>query len=849
MDLIIFALSALCVVFLLVALAIPFSDLTRLPLAVVIAVAGLVYGTVSTVVGISSVGFALADYDRWLFETLAFNNQTLLLVFLPPLLFEMALHVNVRRLLEDVSVVAVMAVIAVILATAIVGVLLWLVSPIGLIACLLLGAAVSTTDPAAVISIFKQIGAPRRLLVILEGESLLNDAAAIALFTLLVAALGQSEPIGPGSFVVSFLYGFGAGAACGVAVGWLASRLYGILGGSDVAETTVTVALAYGSYLLSEYGLQASGVVAVVFAGLATTMFGTLTMGPRNWRTLTRVWGQIGFWANTLILLLAATMAPRMLLSLDWWGGLLLVVVYLAAALARAAVLFGLLPGLSRLGISTPITTGQKTLVLWGGVRGAVTLVLALSLSETTGLDPDDAQIIAALGAGYVFMTLLVNASTLAYVTRRLGLDRLSAGDLALRERIVAGAQAEAQAYVTELASERAIDVSAIEAMNASYEPQIREAVTHAEAVAIPFGDRLRLGLTILTSQELRLVQTAFEDGAVGPRSTRVLRGNAERLSDAVRLGGREAYEDMVEANLRFPVLFRVAVWLHRLRLADRLLRVMLERRMTMLLESETVVRDLATFAREVIGPMIGEDATRNVVEFVGKRLEMLHDEIDVIRLQYPGYTRAMESILLMRAGVRRERTQYRRLFDEGIIGNDLHRSLERELDQRMRALATPPPVDLGLTPTDLIGKVPLFAALDGRQAAAIERCLRGRLALPDEVIAAAGERGNAMYFIASGVLEVTGLEHEILLSNGQFFGELALIAPTRRRSTEIVARSFCRLLILSRRDFKRLAKNDPALERTIRDAADRQLGEGFRKSVPEELDWSGGGSDKPEAT
>ena len=105
------------------------------------------------------------------------------------------------------------------------------------------------------------------------------------------------------------------------------------------------------------------------------------------------------------------------------------------------------------------------------------------------------------------------------------------------------------------------------------------------------------------------------------------------------------------------------------------------------------------------------------------------------------------------------------------------------------------------------------------------------------------------MYFIASGVLEVTGLEHEVLLSNGQFFGELALIAPTRRRSTEIVARSFCRLLILSRRDFKRLAKNDPALERTIRDAADRQLGEGFRKSVPEELDWSGDGSDKPEAT
>lgn len=837
MDLLVFGLGALCVVFLLVALAIPFADLVRLPLPVVIAVAGLGYGTVAILFGVDPIGLALSDYDRWLFQSLAMNGQTLLLVFLPPLLFEMALHVNVRRLLEEASVVVVMAVIAVALATATVGALLWLVSPIGLLACLLLGAAVSTTDPAAVIGVFREIGAPRRLLVILEGESLLNDAAAIAIFTLLAAALERNTPPEAATIAGSFLYGFGTGAACGIAMGWLASRLYLVLGGSAVAETTLTVALAYGSYLVGEYALQASGVVAVVFSALATTMFGTLTMGPRNWRTLVRVWGQIGFWANNLILLLAAMLAPQMLLLLDLYGVLLLIVVYVAATLARAAVLFGLLPGLAWCGFSTPITSPQKIVALWGGVRGAVTLVLALSLVDVRGIEDDARNTIAALGAGYAFLTLLVNASTLSLLTRRLGLNRLSAGERALRARIVAGTREEARAYVTRLAGERAVEPEAVQALSGAYEPEIRQAIDEAEAVAIPFGERLRLGLAIATSQELRLIQSAFEYGAVGPRSTRVLRAQADRLADAVRLGGRDAYEETAEQSHRFPALFRVAVWLHRMRLSDRLLRVMLERRLTVLLEAETVVRELRTFVREVVGPMVGEDAAENLEALVGRRLEELREEIDVIRLQYPDYTRAMEAILLMRAGVRRERAQYDRLHDEGVIGIDLHRSLDRELDDRMRRLSTPPAVDLGLTAAALIDKVPLFAGLEPAQKAAVGRLLKGRLAYPGEVVAARGERGSAMFFIASGVLEVRDQDEEVLLSNGQFFGEVALLAPTRRRTTEIVARSFCRLLVLSRRDFRRLAGRHAGLEKKIRAAAHRQLGEGFRQRIPDRIE------------
>jgi CPA1 family monovalent cation:H+ antiporter len=190
MDIAVFALSALTLAMALVALSVPLAQRIGLPLPVTIASAGLLAGTVAALNDFSLARATLATYDRWFVEQVAFDSSALLYVFLPPLLFEMALAVNVRRMLDDIGGVIVLAVIAVIAATFLVGLAVWAITPIGLVACLMLGAAVATTDPAAVITTFREIGAPKRLLVILEGESLLNDAAAIAIFTLSMTQFG-----------------------------------------------------------------------------------------------------------------------------------------------------------------------------------------------------------------------------------------------------------------------------------------------------------------------------------------------------------------------------------------------------------------------------------------------------------------------------------------------------------------------------------------------------------------------------------------------------------------------------------------------------------------------------------
>ncbi|MXN67295.1 cyclic nucleotide-binding domain-containing protein [Stappia sp. GBMRC 2046] len=845
MDIVGFTLSALTLILLTIAFATPVAEWLRLPQPVMIGGLGFAAGLASWWSGIDIGGQFLDSYDIWFVTSLSLDGQTLLLVFLPPLLYEMALGVNVRRLYEDWFVVIVMAVIAVLLATAFVGASLWIVSPLGLIACMLLGATISTTDPGAVITTFREIGAPRRLLVILEGESLLNDAAAIAIFGTLATLAQMKVEADAGTVLAGFVYDFAAGAGIGIALGWIGTRLYPVLRGSAAAEATATVALAYGSYLVTETVVGASGVVAVVFAGLTTTSAGIIRMGPGNWSTTLAIWNQIGFWASSLILLFAAALAPSLLLRLSWSDVLMVIVVYIAALGARAVVLFGLLPVLSAMGLGTPVTRPQKILILWGGVRGAVTLVLALTLADIGSIAEDERRVIAALAACYVLVTLLVNAASLRMVASRLGLDRLSQGDLALREKIIAGTVADVRDYVSRLAADRRVEPDAIEEMRAIYEKLVEEAAEQSQSAVIPFGERLRLGLAILANQELRLVQLAFEEEAIGSRVIRPLQSNGEKLADIARIEGREGYERAALAVFTSQYRFRVAVALQRYFRIDRPLRGMLAINLTILLETENILRELSRFVASALPEMIGDDAAANLEALVVKRLDHIRDQVATIARQYPNYTEEIERILLLRAATRREATQYRQLYEDGIVGAELYRELAKELAGRRRKLGALPSLDLGLSPGKLIDQVTLFASLSPKQRKSISRWLKSQFAVPGEAIVRYGERGNAMYFIASGVLEVRGLAQPVQLSNGDFFGELALLAPTRRRQTEIVAKSYCRLLTLSRRDFQRLTVKDPTILKAIVDAGERQLGEGFGKALPEEMDWAG----KPQAS
>jgi len=263
----------------LVSLLPPLAARLKLPYSVLLALAGCALGLLIQFQPHSES--AVASDLLTALQQFEISAEAIIVIFLPALLFEAALSVDLRSLIEDIAPILTMAVVAVVICTLVVGFSMAGASDYGLLACLLLGSIVATTDPAAVIGIFKEVGAPRRLLTLVEGESLLNDAAAISIFTLLVAAILYPGTVGPAGAVVFFLVSAIGGAVVGFGMGIATTSLFRILNGWPRAEITLTIALAYLSYFVSEHYLHLSGVVACVAAGL---VIGAIGMVPRWWK-------------------------------------------------------------------------------------------------------------------------------------------------------------------------------------------------------------------------------------------------------------------------------------------------------------------------------------------------------------------------------------------------------------------------------------------------------------------------------------------------------------------------------------------------------------------------------------
>ncbi|MFY9968105.1 MAG: cation:proton antiporter, partial [Roseiarcus sp.] len=363
-----------------VALSQPLAERLGLAPVVLLAVIGGAMGAASGFMLQSPLSSHFGEMVS-LFANLPLGSETFIYVFLPLLVFEAAFTIDVRRILEDAAPILMLAVIATIVTAAIVGLALWPFAALPLTVCLLLGAVISTTDPAAVIAVFRDVGAPARLTRLVEGEALLNDAAAIVLYTVLLGIIVSGRPPVLGAGAEEFARSFLGGAVLGVIAGRAFLELVPWTRDDRLAEGTLTVALAYLSFIAAQRLFDVSGVVAVLAASLTVSAFGRTRIAPYNWSFLSDLWEQIAFWAHSLVFLLASILVPRLLFDMHWRDLVLVAVLIVAAFGARLAVLFLLLPMLSLARLTQPISTAYKLAIAWGGLRGALTLVLALGVT------------------------------------------------------------------------------------------------------------------------------------------------------------------------------------------------------------------------------------------------------------------------------------------------------------------------------------------------------------------------------------------------------------------------------------------------------------------------------------
>ncbi len=798
----------------------PLAERLSIPYSVLLAVAGIAIGAATHIPQPYLHGAVVRDIVGTL-HNFGLSAESLLYIFLPALLFEAALNIDVRQLGDEVAPVLLLAVIGVVVCTLVVGFALWPIAPVGVLACIILGAIIATTDPSAVVGIFRDIGAPRRLSTLVQGEALFNDAAAIALYSLAVAILTGERPAHPGDGVMIFLRQFGGGLAVGYATGWLAALSMPVLRSSRLAEATLTIGFAYAIYIICGHYLRVSGVVAVAAAALAVSAEGRRRLAPSNFESLVTTWEQLAFWASSLIFLFAAMQAPELLVHATWRDFALLGALIVAALAARALTLYGLIPVLSFARIAQPIGANYKLFMLWGGIRGAVSLALALAVTQEHSVPPEVRQFVGVLATGYVLFTLLVTGPTMRPLMRLLKLNDAPPAEIALRERVISLSLGSIQQQIENVAREHEMPPEDVAEVVDVYCARRRDPADIAEENAqLPAELRTRAALMVLADREQEFCLEYFEGRTVSRRVAAVLLAHTARLRDASRTHGIDGYQQTATRLRRFGPGFRVALALHRRMGIARPLAREISERFEVQLAVRIVLKNLMAFNDEHIAPLFGTGPSAAMARQIELRLTEIDQAISAMKLQFPNYLRRIGMQYLARIAARFEEESYRRMHAESIINQDVYEDLQRELRRRRRMVEARTVLDLGLKSDDLVGRVPMFAALDERSRRAVARLLRPRLAVPGEVIVRRGDRGDAMYVISSGAVEVRILPNPVQLGSGDFFGELALLVADRRNA-DVVALGYCQLLSLGARDLNRLFGAEPALRDHIRAVAE----------------------------
>jgi CPA1 family monovalent cation:H+ antiporter len=704
-------------------------------------------------------------------------------LLLPALIFQAALSTEVRRMLEDGVPILILAVLAVLVATGLIGFAIAPVAGLPLLACLLLAALVSTTDPSAVIGVFRSVNAPARLVRLVEGESLLNDATAIALFGVLLTAIGTGAAgLDLRAAALALPLPLIGGTLLGVGVASVLLTLLRLMRELPAAQVTLTLAAPFLASLPAG-PLGVSGVVAAFAAGVVLNLAGPARVGPVGWDLTCKVWGVVAHWVGAAIFLLAALMIPNLLTGFGWVEAGITLIMAGAALVARAVILWGALPALSVLGVGVPIPNRFRTALLWGGLRGAMTLALALAVLESRLIPEELATRIGALATGYVLITLVLQGGTLRWLVRRLRIDRLSPIDQALAREAVAVALQTAREEVSDEGRARGVGPEVLRREAKLLGEREQAAVAEAErSEGVTEKDRITLGLIAIAGRERDLLIRARRTGRVPARLHQTLLGECDRLIEQARSGGRSGYQRAYRSGLRGSAALKAAWWLHEAVRVSRPLERALETRFEILTAQAGLLEELPPFIDGRIRRIHGKRVTALLQSLIDRRREETRDALDALNVQLPGYTEETQARWVRRTALEIEEREYQALHEDRLLDQDLKDRLLAELALRRSELDRPPRLDLRARKVELLRTMPSLAGLPDPEIRKLARSLHLRRMSPGDLLHRREDPPGRAHLIGSGAVSVTSKTGTTKLGPGEMFGHVSILARSPRR-------------------------------------------------------------------
>lgn len=365
------------------------------------------------------VGLGLALVDVRLVDL---SPGLILFIFLPPLLFEAAWNLRWQRVKQDLIPICLFAILGVVISIAGIAFGLNQWAGLSLSTALLLGASLSATDPISVIALFKELGVDKRLSTLMEGESLFNDGMAVVAFGFLLGISLDTSQFELQSLMLEFLtvvgIGLGIGSLIGFGISYLTQRF-----DLPLVEQSLTLVSAYGTYLITE-DLGGSGVIGVVTMGLILGNFGSrIGMNPRTRIIVTEFWEFIAFFVNSIVFLLIGDQIHVSAL----FNNSETILLTIGGMIITRAIAIYLLSLISNQTFKSDISVAGQTVLWWGGLRGSVSIALALSVPAIL---PEREEVIATV-FGVVLFTLLVQGLTVKPLLKTLNL----LGDQPIRQQ------------------------------------------------------------------------------------------------------------------------------------------------------------------------------------------------------------------------------------------------------------------------------------------------------------------------------------------------------------------------------------------------------------------------------
>jgi len=629
---------------------------SRLPYTVVLLLVGIAAG------GINELEIFGADSPvSDIFTQVGHIDPHLILfLFLPTLIFESAYTMEPHlffRIAPQVTLLAVIGLIISMLLTALAA--SWLLSwSIG--TALLFGALICATDPVAVVALLKEKSSRKRLETLIEGESLLNDGTAIVFFSLFYGfALGTTTEVQALRVVGEFVWVVSAGLITGTAIGWGILWIIGKLINQPLIEITLSIAAAYLTFFIAE-SLHVSGVVALVALALMFSTLGRTRISPEISHFLHHFWEMMSYLANTLIFLIVGIVimthitfdSPQLWITLG--------VLYIALTLIRAVSVWTLMPLLQRIGVG--ITRGKATVLIWGGLRGAVSLSLALSLAQDSGVPELLREQILFLTAGIVILTIVINGSTMGWLLHWLALDRLPPAKEASVQKARQAINAQMQTFFETLSHNPFFDNVQPESLGSlirDHEANFGlpdQATIIAEERNVAFMRRL---LEIERSDYWR----QFEEGHIGRQAALQLSRSVENaLDNNPVIAPRSSLEESFKPPTR-------PKWIHELPVVGHSMDEWLFKRLSLAYD---IARGFVTAQEE----MRNHVKALQPDEQSGERVEMMIDQncamafafARFINREYPDLVAQLQSKAARRLLINHERALIWKMEQEGVL-------------------------------------------------------------------------------------------------------------------------------------------------------------------------------------